>query len=112
MHPALKQLRERKLVQWTVAYFAGAWVVLQVIQGLGEPWGLGASVLRITQVVLAVGYPIVAVLAWYHGEKGHQRVSGPELVMIACLLGIGGVGIRLVAVPGNSYSARRQASCS
>jgi adenylate cyclase len=30
------------------------------------------------------------VLAWYHGERGHQRASGPELLMVAALMVIGG----------------------
>ncbi|MGN6728633.1 MAG: tetratricopeptide repeat protein [Rhodanobacteraceae bacterium] len=30
------------------------------------------------------------VLAWYHGERGAQRVSGTELLIVALLLAIGG----------------------
>ena len=34
--------------------------------------------------LLSVGLIVTLVLAWYHGEQGHQRVSGPELMIIAC----------------------------
>ena len=44
-------------------------------------------------VVLAVGFFITLVFAWYHGEKGRQRVSGPELLMVAALLVVAGVAL-------------------
>jgi TolB-like protein/Flp pilus assembly protein TadD len=33
---------------------------------------------------------VALVLAWYHGERGEQKVTGPELVLIALLLAVGG----------------------
>jgi hypothetical protein len=33
---------------------------------------------------------IQLVIAWHHGEKGRQRVSGPEMVMVVGLLVIAG----------------------
>jgi hypothetical protein len=41
-------------------------------------------------LALAVGFFVVLVLAWYHGERGAQRVSGTEIVILALLLAIGG----------------------
>ena len=43
-------------------------------------------------VVIVVGFFVTLILAWYHGEKGRQRVSGPELLMVAAVLVVGGVG--------------------
>ena len=97
MNPLVQRLKERKLVQWGLAYLAAAWVLYQLIDGLGSAWGIGTSVLRGVQVALMVGFGVALVLAWYHGERGHQGVSGPELVMIACLLGLGGVGLLLIS---------------
>jgi TolB-like protein/Tfp pilus assembly protein PilF len=37
----------------------------------------------------AIGLPIVLVVGWYHGERGQQRVSGPELALLTLLLLIG-----------------------
>jgi serine/threonine-protein kinase len=48
---------------------------------------------RALHVLLIAGFFITLVLAWYHGEKGRQRVSGPELLLIALLLGIAGGGL-------------------
>ena len=33
---------------------------------------------RIVAVLLFFGLPLVATLAWYHGHRGQQRVSGAE----------------------------------
>ncbi|MFW6084998.1 MAG: hypothetical protein ACODAA_07285, partial [Gemmatimonadota bacterium] len=40
------------------------------------------------------------VVAWYHGEKGRQRVSGPELLMVAGILAVAGAAIALVGSEG------------
>ncbi|MGH9589518.1 MAG: hypothetical protein ACRD25_03950 [Terracidiphilus sp.] len=37
-----------------------------------------------------MGFFVALVLAWYHGERGAQRVSGTEIVILALLLAIGG----------------------
>ncbi len=55
-------------------------------------------------MVLVVGFFAVLVLAWYHGEKGRQKVSGAELLLIAVLLAIGGVLISVLG-PGRSVSS-------
>jgi len=91
MAPLVRELGERKLVQWALAYLAGAWLVIQVLDALADAWTIPVALLRGMQVLMALGLPLVLVLAWYHGEKGRQRVSGPELLMIAALLGIAAV---------------------
>ena len=86
----LQRLKERKLVQWGVAYLAGAWVLYEVVDTVGDRWGLPNAFFQGLFVVLAIGFFITLVLAWYHGEKGRQRVSGPELLMVAALLVVAG----------------------
>jgi TolB-like protein/Tfp pilus assembly protein PilF len=86
----LDQLRQRKLVQWALAYLAGAWVLLQVIGLIGQQFDWPQGLLRGITVAAGVGFFIVLVLAWYHGDRGAQRVSGTELLIVALLLVIGG----------------------
>ena len=88
MHPIIQRLKERKLVQWALAYLAGAWLVLQVLDVAAEPWGLSNGVVRGVQTLLVVGFLVALILAWYHGEQGRQRVSGPELLMIGGLFAL------------------------
>jgi TolB-like protein/Flp pilus assembly protein TadD len=93
-------LKQRKLVQWGVAYLAGAWLLLQVLSLLAQPFAWPNLVLRAAAVVLGVGFFAVLVVAWYHGEKGEQRMNGMELLMLAGILVVAGVGVSLVA-PGS-----------
>jgi adenylate cyclase len=101
----IQRLRRRKLVQWALAYLAGAWVLLQLITLLGTTYGWPAGVMRSAPVLLAVGFVAALVLAWYHGEKGRQRVSGPELLMLGALLLIAGTAVAWVGRGGERPAA-------
>ena len=87
----LQRLRERKLGQWALAYAAGAWVVLQGLDLIGHQFDWPTGVLRGITVVLGVGFFTTLVLAWYHGERGAQKISGIELSILTVLLAIGGL---------------------
>jgi len=100
-----EELRRRKLVQWALAYLAGAWVALQLVNILAAQFGWPGGVERGITVLLAFGLPVTLVLAWYHGEKGRQRVSGPELLMLAALLVVAGATVALVRGDGEPAAA-------
>ncbi|MBS0486478.1 MAG: hypothetical protein JSS13_03995, partial [Proteobacteria bacterium] len=84
------RLKQRKLVQWALAYVAFAFALLQGIDIVAQRFGWPESVERILILALCVGFFVALVLAWYHGERGAQRVSSTELVILALLLAIGG----------------------
>ena len=63
----LQRRKKRKIVQWTLGYLAGAFVVLQLMDALEGPLGLGQAVQQGVLVLLVVGFPVTLVLAWYHG---------------------------------------------
>lgn len=86
----LARLKQRKLVQWALAYLAGSWVLLQGFDLIGQQFGWPTGLLRGVTLALALGFFVVLVLAWYHGERGAQRLSGAELLILALLLAIGG----------------------
>lgn len=86
----LKGLAQRKLVQWTLAYLAGAWVLFEVADAVGGRWNLPDVFFQGLFIVLVIGALLTALLAWYHGEQGRQSVSGPELLFLALILAIGG----------------------
>lgn len=81
-----ERFKERKLVQWALAYLAGAWLAIEVFSTLREGLGWPAGLFPAFLALVIVGFPVARVLAWYHGEKGRQRVSAPELLLIAGLL--------------------------
>ena len=85
-----RRLRQRKLVQWALAYLAGAWVLLQVLGLAVESYGWSPLVMRLAFGLVALGFLVTLVLAWYHGERGQQKAGGRELLLLALLLGVGG----------------------
>jgi serine/threonine-protein kinase len=94
----LASIRKRSLMQWVVLYIVGAWATLAAASYGTAAFGWTPSLFRGLTFTAAMGLPITLVLAWYHGEKGRQRVSGPEAVILAMLLAIGG-GLLTVLEP-------------
>lgn len=88
------RLRQRKLVQWALGYLGTAWLVLEMSDVVGDKFGLPESFYRELIFFLLFGFLVVLVLAWFHGEKGRQRVSGTELAMLATLGVAGGLTFR------------------
>src|SRR5260370_28021545 len=90
MSEFLQRLKQRKLVQWTLAYVAAAFALLQGIDIVAQRFGWPGQTMRFVIITLSVGLFVTLVLAWYHGERGAQRVTGTELLILALLLAIGG----------------------
>ncbi len=87
----IAELRQRKLVQWALAYAAGAWAALQVLSLLIGAYQWPDSTLRVGIVVAIVGFFMALVLAWYHGERGEQRLARVEIFLLAGLIALGAV---------------------
>src|SRR6476469_4658561 len=90
MNEFLQRLKQRKLVQWGVAYVAAAFALLQGIDIVAQQFGWPEVVRRGITLALVVGFFVALVLAWYHGERGAQRMTGTELLILALLLALGG----------------------
>ena len=90
MNEIFQRLKQRKLVQWAVAYAAAAFALLQGIDIVAQQFGWPEDVRRGITLALVVGFFVTLVLAWYHGERGAQRVSGTELLIIGLILALGG----------------------
>ncbi|MDQ1243241.1 MAG: hypothetical protein QG550_2493 [Pseudomonadota bacterium] len=83
-------LRRRKVAQWGILYVAGAWSFLQGFEFLSDTYGWPLQLQQLATLALLVGLPIVLVVAWYHGDRGQQRVTTAEFAIITLLLLIGG----------------------
>ena len=90
MNEFLQRLKQRKLVQWGIAYVAAAFALLQGIDIIAQQFGWPEGVRRGITLALVVGFFVTLILAWYHGERGAQRVSGTELLIIGLVLALGG----------------------
>jgi TolB-like protein/tetratricopeptide (TPR) repeat protein len=97
MASAVQRLRQRKIVEWAIAYVAAAWLLLELLGFVAENFGWPAGIVRGATVFLGIGFFVTLVLAWYHGEKGHQHATGLELLIIAGLLFVAGAGAAYVS---------------
>ena len=90
MNEFFQRLKQRKLVQWAIAYVAAAFALLQGIDIVAQQFGWPEGVRRGITLGLVVGFFVTLVLAWFHGERGEQRVTGTELLLIGFILALGG----------------------
>lgn len=84
----VERLKERKVVQWLLAYVAVGWMILQLNDALGEVWGVPLTLQRAGSLALGLGVLPALVVAWYHGEKGRQRVCCTEIGLVLLSLGV------------------------
>ena len=71
-------------------YVAAAWGFLQGLEYVSEAFHWPDQLRQIAVIALLIGLPVVLVLAWYHGDRGQQRVSTPEFAILTLLLLLGG----------------------
>ena len=87
---AWTKLRRRKVVQWGLAYAAGAWALLQGLEYVSGLYDWPRQFQQIALLLLLIGLPVALVLAWYHGDRGEQRIGRTELVILTLLFLLGG----------------------
>lgn len=86
MSSFLGHLKQRKITQWVLAYLAGAWLFLEVLGFIADHFSWPGLLVQGATITLGMGIGVVLVLAWFHGEKGHQRLSLVEGVLLGALL--------------------------
>ena len=84
------KLRRRKVVQWGLAYAAGAWALLQGLEYVSGLYDWPRQLQQIALLLVLIGLPVALVLAWYHGDRGQQRIGRTELVILTLLFLFGG----------------------
>ena len=101
MPSLIENLTRRKVIQWAIAYVAGAWLLLEVLGFVAENFGWPTSLVRGATVLLGVGFLLTLVLAWYHGERGRQRATASELLLVFALVLLAGAAVIQVSrAPG------------
>ncbi len=56
MASVFQRLTQRKIVQWAIAYVAGAWLLLEVLGFVAENFGCPAGIVRGATVFLGIGF--------------------------------------------------------
>ncbi len=87
---AWAKLGRRKVVQWGLAYAAGAWALLEVIGFAADAFQWPEAIKPFSMLILAIGLPVAMTLAWYHGDRGEQSVTRVELAVLTLLMLLGG----------------------
>jgi serine/threonine-protein kinase len=85
----LRRVRDRALLPWALIYLAGAWVVLQVVAFAADRLLWSPLVPQSTALLAFVGFFVTLVVAWFHGERGRQKIRPAEVLIIAVLLVVG-----------------------
>lgn len=62
----LNELQRRHVVKAGVAYLVIAWLIVQVLSVLTPAFDLGQSFLKITVIILSIGFPIWLIIAWIY----------------------------------------------
>jgi adenylate cyclase len=101
------RIKEHKVAQWTVAYAAAAYTVLHGTEMVSNAFEWPHLLVRLVTVLLFLGVPLVATLAWYHGHRAQRRVSGAELTIITVLLVIAGIALGHFARPTQEHAAAK-----
>jgi TolB-like protein/class 3 adenylate cyclase len=102
-----RSIKERKIVQWSIAYVALAYGMQHGVVLTGDAFAWPHPIQQISMLLLAVGLPVVMTFAWYHGERASPRISGPELTIISILLVIGSLFFYVLVRPAEKPIASR-----
>jgi len=94
------QLKEHKLVQWTLGYLAMSFTLIPVLDIIASRFGWSQTAARRIVIALATGFFVMPVIARYHGKRGEQRVNRVEKSLLAMLVLLGVVAMwRVAPVP-------------
>ena len=77
------ELKRRKVIQTALAYFAAAWLLLQVTEIVTDALILPDWTVRLVLVLLMLGLPLVLVIAWLFdvGPSGMVRTGDSSSTM-------------------------------
>jgi TolB-like protein/Flp pilus assembly protein TadD len=60
----LSELSRRNVIRVAIAYLAGAWLLIQVLETLFPIFGVPATSIQVVVVILAIGFVPAVILAW------------------------------------------------
>lgn len=79
------EIKQRRITRTVVAYLAGGWVALAVVDQFVDREILPLVAYQVALVIFAFGIAIALVLGWYHGEKGEQKATAFELALLSVI---------------------------
>lgn len=75
-----QELKRRRVLHVITVYASAAFVLIELINNLAEPFNLPPGLLIIVVIVLAVGFPLAAILSWLYDitSEGFERTKPIE----------------------------------
>lgn len=103
------EVKQRRITQIVLTYLAGGWMALAVVDQLVDREVLPLVAYRVGLTLYLFGAVAAVIVGWYHGEKGHQKASPAELMLLAfvALAGLG-MSARIVVSDVRATSAARR----
>jgi serine/threonine protein kinase len=83
-----RAIRKRRMPEWIASTAAAALVLMEIVDQLKGNSMLPALAYPIALATSIALIPGAAILAWYHGERGGQRFSAVEGLMLAALFAV------------------------
>jgi len=106
---AWQQIKEHKVIQWGVAYFAAALALAHAEELVAHAYHWPPIVGQILIGLLAIGFLVALVLAWYHGHRGLTSFSKAEMSILAALLIVGAGMLYVFVQPAEHATAATKA---
>lgn len=88
MVSVFRELKQRRIVQIVASYLVSGWVALEVVGAFVERGVLPDIAYSMGLVLYVGGIGVAAILGWYHGEKGRQNYTAPELALLTIVGGL------------------------
>jgi hypothetical protein len=101
------EVKQRRITQIVFAYLAGGYVALTVVDQVVDREIFPGVVYRVALTLYLFGIAYAVILGWYHGQKGDQKASFPEIVM----LGVVSAAMHRVDDPNRARTSRRCRGC-
>ena len=92
------ELRKRHVLEIALVYLGVAWLFIEITQFVVGTYGISRKALDAVFLVAALGFPAFIVIAWYHGERGPQRVRRGEISLLLTLGVLGAIGTYRIAI--------------
>ena len=84
-----QELKRRRVVHVITVYASSSFVLIELINNLGEPLNLPPNLLLIVVIILAVGFPLAIIISWLYDltSKGFEKTKqlteiGDEEIMV------------------------------
>ncbi|MGI9627319.1 MAG: serine/threonine-protein kinase [Longimicrobiales bacterium] len=83
--PFITALKKRRFVQILMVYGVAGGTLMGLADQLSQNAIIPQSAYALTLGLVVVGFAAACVVAWFHGEKGHQQVSKLEVVLLTVI---------------------------